>query len=139
MLWLWQLHVVDYYIFLGFLFFKIGEIDFQDSVLTLGFSEEVNQLLLQVQFLTFFQFKILVFKVTFWTWLLLLARHAQLTQYLIVFYLIFQLYLENSHEIRRLLGELSLDLPHYHNLEWRFDVQVSRSSRDVPDPDISYQ
>lgn len=28
--------------------FKIGEIDFQDSVMTLGFSEELNKLLLQV-------------------------------------------------------------------------------------------
>ena len=35
-----------------------------------------------------------------------------------------QLYLENRNEIRKLLGELSLELPHYHNLEWRFDVQV---------------
>ena len=33
------------------LFSKIGEIDFQDSVMTLGFSEELNKLLLQVLFL----------------------------------------------------------------------------------------
>lgn len=73
---------------------QIGEIDFQDSVMTLGFSEDLNQLLLQ-------------------------------------------LYLENKHEIRRLLGELSLDLPHYHNLEWRFDVQLaSRSLQHQTEPQI---
>ena len=24
-----------------------------------------------------------------------------------------------------ILSEMSMDLPHYHNLEWRFDVQVT--------------
>ncbi|XP_046852713.1 COMM domain-containing protein 2-like [Xenia sp. Carnegie-2017] len=72
----------------------IGEIDFQDSVMTLGFSEELNKLLLQ-------------------------------------------LYLENRLEIRKILGELSLDLPHYHNLEWRFDVQLaSRSLHHETEPQI---
>lgn len=55
--------------------------DFQDSVLVLGFSEELNKLLLQ-------------------------------------------LYLENRKEIRQILSNLSPNLPHYHNLEWRLDVQV---------------
>uniref|UniRef100_A0A8C2HYM6 COMM domain-containing protein 2-like n=1 Tax=Cyprinus carpio TaxID=7962 RepID=A0A8C2HYM6_CYPCA len=59
----------------------ISEVDFQDSVLVLGFSEELNQLLLQ-------------------------------------------LYLENRKEIRQILGKLAPSLPHYHNLEWRLDVQV---------------
>ncbi|XP_028405626.1 COMM domain-containing protein 2-like [Dendronephthya gigantea] len=72
----------------------IGEIDFQDSVMTLGFSEELNKLLLQ-------------------------------------------LYLENRNEIRKLLGELSLEQPHYHNLEWRFDVQLaSRSLHHQTEPQI---
>lgn len=58
--------------------------DFQDSVLVLGFSEELNKLLLQ-------------------------------------------LYLENRKEIRHILSELAPSLPHYHNLEWRLDVQVGFS------------
>ena len=33
--------------------------------------------------------------------------------------------LQNRQEIRHILGEMSMDLPHYHNLEWRFDIQVS--------------
>lgn len=60
---------------------QISEVDFQDSVLVLGFTEVLNQLLLQ-------------------------------------------LYLENRKEIRHILGELTPSLPHYHNLEWRLDVQV---------------
>lgn len=60
---------------------QISEVDFQDSVLVLGFSEELNKLLLQ-------------------------------------------LYLENRKEIRQILSELAPSLPHYHNLEWRLDVQV---------------
>ncbi|XP_072516300.1 COMM domain-containing protein 2 [Salminus brasiliensis] len=73
----------------------ISEIDFQDSVLVLGFSEELNKLLLQ-------------------------------------------LYLENRKEIRQILSELAPSLPHYHNLEWRFDVQlVSRALRQHVKPAIS--
>ncbi|KAK6483891.1 COMM domain-containing protein 2 isoform X1, partial [Huso huso] len=53
---------------------------FQDSVLVLGFPEELNKLLLQ-------------------------------------------LYLDNQKEIRNILSELAPNLPHYHNLEWRLDVQ----------------
>ncbi|XP_059849188.1 COMM domain-containing protein 2 isoform X1 [Hemitrygon akajei] len=60
----------------------ISEVDFQDSVLVLGFSEDLNKLLLQ-------------------------------------------LYLDNRREIRQILGELAPDLPHYHNLEWRLDVQLA--------------
>ncbi|PIO16129.1 hypothetical protein AB205_0034260 [Aquarana catesbeiana] len=60
----------------------VSEIDFQDSVLVLGFPEELNKVLLQ-------------------------------------------LYLDNRKEIRQILSELEPDLPHYHNLEWRLDVQVS--------------
>ncbi|TRY54515.1 hypothetical protein DNTS_009220 [Danionella cerebrum] len=59
----------------------ISEVDFQDSVLVLGFSEELNALLLQ-------------------------------------------LYLENRKEIRMVLCSLVPALPHYHNLEWRLDVQL---------------
>jgi hypothetical protein len=60
----------------------VSEVDFQDSVMVLGFPEELNTELLK-------------------------------------------LYLENRKEIRAILGELSMDLPHYHNLEWRLDVQVA--------------
>ncbi|KAM8922179.1 COMM domain-containing protein 2 isoform 2-T2 [Lycaon pictus] len=59
----------------------ISELDFQDSVFVLGFSEELNKLLLQ-------------------------------------------LYLDNRKEIRTILSELSPDLPSYHSLEWRLDVQI---------------
>ncbi|XP_023476861.1 COMM domain-containing protein 2 isoform X1 [Equus przewalskii] len=58
----------------------ISELDFQDSVFVLGFSEELNKLLLQ-------------------------------------------LYLDNRKEIRTILSELAPDLPSYHSLEWRLDVQ----------------
>ena len=60
----------------------IGEIDFQDSVMTLGFSQEVIGALLKV-------------------------------------------YLENRKEIRNILGEMSFGTPHYHDLEWRFDVELA--------------
>ena len=60
----------------------VPEIDFQDSLLMVGFSEELISTLLR-------------------------------------------LYLENRDEIRSILDELALDLPHYQNLEWRFDVQIA--------------
>lgn len=63
----------------------IGEIDFQDSVMTLGFSEEVNKSLLEV-------------------------------------------YLANRKAIRDILSEMTVTLPHYHNLEWRFDVELASRS-----------
>jgi hypothetical protein len=70
----------------------VSEVDFQDSVMVLGFPEELNTELLK-------------------------------------------LYLENRKEIRAILGELSMDLPHYHNLEWRLDVQLaSRTIRHQTDP-----
>ncbi|XP_055799775.1 COMM domain-containing protein 2 [Salvelinus fontinalis] len=73
----------------------ISEVDFQDSVLVLGFTEELNQLLLQ-------------------------------------------LYLENRKEIRHILSELTTSLPHYHNLEWRLDVQLaSRALRQQVKPTVT--
>jgi hypothetical protein len=49
------------------LFSKIGEIDFQDSVMTLGFSEELNKLLLQVCFASWIVMKFLfIFIWHFW-------------------------------------------------------------------------
>uniref|UniRef100_A0A4W3ISQ1 COMM domain containing 2 n=1 Tax=Callorhinchus milii TaxID=7868 RepID=A0A4W3ISQ1_CALMI len=70
----------------------ISQVDFQDSVLVLGFPEELNKLLLQ-------------------------------------------LYLDNRQEIRSILNELTPDLPHYHNLEWRLDVQLaSRALRQQIKP-----
>ena len=72
----------------------IGEIDFQDSVMTLGFSEEVIGALLKM-------------------------------------------YLENRKEIRNILGEMSFVTPHYHDLEWRFDVELaSRSLQHQTNPVI---
>lgn len=73
----------------------ISEVDFQDSVLVLGFSEELNQLLLQ-------------------------------------------LYLEHRKEIRSILSQLNPSLPHYHNLEWRLDVQLaSRALRQQVKPVVT--
>ncbi|KAF5914587.1 hypothetical protein HPG69_007973 [Diceros bicornis minor] len=73
----------------------ISELDFQDSVFVLGFSEELNKLLLQ-------------------------------------------LYLDNRKEIRTILSELAPDLPSYHSLEWRLDVQLaSRSLRQQMKPSVT--
>ncbi|KAG8445336.1 hypothetical protein GDO86_010210 [Hymenochirus boettgeri] len=73
----------------------ISEIDFQDSVLVLGFPEEINKILLQ-------------------------------------------LYLDNRKEIRQILTELEPALPHYHNMEWRLDVQLaSRSLRHQIKPTVT--
>ena len=70
----------------------IGEIDFQDSAMTLGFSEEVIGALLNM-------------------------------------------YLENRKEIRNILGEMTLGTRHYHDLEWRFDVELaSRSLQHQTNP-----
>ncbi|XP_077988238.1 COMM domain-containing protein 2-like [Glandiceps talaboti] len=73
----------------------ISDIDFQDSIMALGFNEDLKQVLLE-------------------------------------------LYLENRKEIREILSKMSMDLPHYHNLEWRFDVQLaSRSLRHQINPLIT--
>ncbi|XP_071342864.1 COMM domain-containing protein 2 [Trachinotus anak] len=65
----------------------ISEVDFLDSVLALGFGDELNQILLQ-------------------------------------------LYLQHHSQIRSILSQLPSNLPAYHNLEWRLDVQLaSRSVR----------
>ncbi|XP_053315265.1 COMM domain-containing protein 2 isoform X2 [Spea bombifrons] len=73
----------------------ISEIDFQDSVLVLGFPEELNKVLLQF-------------------------------------------YLDNRKEIRKILSELEPSLPHYHNMEWRLDVQLaSRSLRHQIKPTVT--
>ena len=57
------------------------DIDFQDSILTLGFSDEMKKELLRF-------------------------------------------YLDNCKEIRTIQSEMVMDQPHYHNLEWRLDVEV---------------
>ncbi|XP_041349008.1 COMM domain-containing protein 2-like [Gigantopelta aegis] len=75
----------------------LNEVDFQDSILTLGFEESVRAALLEM-------------------------------------------YLENRTEIRTILNEMSMDLPHYHNLEWRFDIQLaSRSLRRQISPQILFK
>ncbi|XP_060075814.1 COMM domain-containing protein 2-like [Ylistrum balloti] len=75
----------------------LNEIDFQDSILTLGFSEDMRQTLLE-------------------------------------------LYLQNRREIRAIMSEMAMDLPHYQNLEWRFDVQLaSRSLRRQTTPLVTFK
>ncbi|XP_041482984.1 COMM domain-containing protein 2-like [Lytechinus variegatus] len=72
----------------------VSELDFQDSIAILGFSEDLRKDLLG-------------------------------------------LYIENRAEIRGILGEMAMDLPHYHNLEWRLDVELaSRSLRHQTIPTI---
>ncbi|XP_033118094.1 COMM domain-containing protein 2-like [Anneissia japonica] len=72
----------------------VSEIDFQDSILVLGFNEELKKELLRV-------------------------------------------YLDNRKEIREILSEMSMDFPHYHNLEWRLDIELaSRSLRHQVNPNI---
>lgn len=47
------------------------------------------------------------------------------------------LYQENCKEIRAVLSEMSLNLPHYHDLEWRCDVQLaSRALQRQAQPSI---
>ncbi|CAK6978169.1 COMM domain-containing protein 2 [Scomber scombrus] len=73
----------------------ISEVDFLDSVLVLGFVEELNQILLQ-------------------------------------------LYLQHQSQIRSVLSLLPSNLPAYHNVEWRLDVQLaSRSVRQQAIPMLS--
>lgn len=75
----------------------VSELDFQDSILVLGFSEDLNKELLQ-------------------------------------------LYLENCKEIRAILSKMAMDIPHYHDLEWRFDVQLaSRSLQRQSQPSILFR
>ncbi|XP_023364041.1 COMM domain-containing protein 2 isoform X2 [Otolemur garnettii] len=48
------------------------------------------------------------------------------------------LYLDNRKEIRTILSELAPDLPSYHSLEWRLDVQLaSRSLRQQIKPAVT--
>lgn len=50
---------------------------------------------------------------------------------------LFELYQEHCREIRSILSSMSLDLPHYHSLEWRFEVQLaSRSLQRQTQPKI---
>lgn len=72
-------------IYMYYALFQVNELDFQDSIMVLGFPEELNKELLA-------------------------------------------LYQENCKEIRSILSSMSMDLPHYHNLEWRFDVQLASRS-----------
>ena len=64
-----------------FLFQQLSDLDFRDSVLTLGFSEE-HQGALEL------------------------------------------FYKGKKQEICEVLSRRTLDLPHYRDLEWRFEVQV---------------
>lgn len=72
----------------------MSELDFQDSILVLGFSEELNKELLQI-------------------------------------------YQQHCKEIRAILSEMSLNVPHFHDLEWRLDVQLaSRSLQRQAQPTV---
>ena len=46
-----------------------------------------------------------------------------------------QFHIDKQQEIRKILSELSLELPHYTNMHWRLDVQVgSKSLRNTVEP-----
>ncbi|XP_074657851.1 COMM domain-containing protein 2-like [Tubulanus polymorphus] len=73
----------------------VNEIDFHDSILTLGFDDELKKVLQQV-------------------------------------------YETNRDEIRRILSNMILELPHYTNLEWRLEVELaSRSLRHQTNPIVT--
>ena len=42
--------------------------------------------------------------------------------------LLLQTYMTHQVEIRDILTNINMDLPHYHNLHWRLDIQVQKSS-----------
>lgn len=86
----------------------MSEVDFLDSVLVLGFGEELNQIILQV---TLHRFQ-----------LLYVGQFTSLPLTSSGFF--FQLYLQHQSQIRRILSQLPSKLPAYHGLEWRLDVQV---------------
>ena len=62
---------------------QLSDVDFHDSVMTLGFSEE-------------------------------LCKEVQ------------SQYTSQQVEIRGILSQMAMDLPHYHNLHWRLDVKVCK-------------
>jgi len=49
--------------------------------------------------------------------------------------IIFQVHMDNQADIRKVLNDMSLELPHYHNMHWRLDIQVSsKSLRNTVEP-----
>ena len=112
---------------------QVNEIDFLDSVMVLGFSEELNQHLLSVRKLLFPPFS---------PSSLPCPPSPLLPPYSISFSLplplSLQLYQEHCREVRAILSHMNLDLPHYHNLEWRLDVQLaSRSLQQQAEPTVT--
>ena len=72
----------------------VNDLDFQDSIIVLGFSVELNKELLS-------------------------------------------LYTQHCKEIRAILSNMAMGLPEYHDMEWRFDVQLaSRSILQQADPQL---
>ncbi|KAK4879418.1 hypothetical protein RN001_007564 [Aquatica leii] len=64
---------------------KLNDVDFRDSILTIGFSQE---------------------------------QQAILSKF----------YLSKRKDVTDILSKLSVDEPHYHDLNWRFEVQVASRS-----------
>ncbi|KAF5287980.1 hypothetical protein FQR65_LT12157 [Abscondita terminalis] len=64
---------------------KLNDVDFRDSVLTLGFSQEQQSILSKF-------------------------------------------YLSKRKDITDILSKLNVDEPHYHDLNWRFEIQVASRS-----------
>ena len=110
---------------------QVSELDFQDSIMVLGFSEELNKELLRVSSNPpLLYFTLVCSKMT--------GQFVGFGYCSSVFF--YQLYQENCHEIRSILSEMSMDLPHYHNLEWRLDVQLaSRALQRQAQPSVLFR
>ena len=73
---------------------SLSELDFQDSIISIGLSETLNQRLLDF-------------------------------------------HTEHCKEIRNILGRMTMTVPHYKDLEWRFDVKIaSRMLQHQTTPEI---
>ncbi|TWW57389.1 COMM domain-containing protein 2 [Takifugu flavidus] len=89
----------------------ISEVDFLDSILSLDFGEEVDQILLKVSEI--------------------FERESSALLYLldlVVSQFLLQLYQEHQSQIRTTLHWLPDKLQTYYNLEWRLDVQLASRS-----------
>lgn len=93
---------------------QITDMDFHDSILTLGLSEDVSKTLLNVR-CCIGESPVLK------SWQHLLSNQGRDSRH---FFSCLQLYMEHRTEIRRILDSMSLQLLTYKNLEWRIDVQV---------------
>ena len=135
---------------------QVSEIDFMDSIMVLGFSEELNKHLLEVSSLslslsrththththslslTHTHTHTHTHTLSLSLSLSLHTQHTHTTHTHTHTHTHTQIYQENCHEVRAILSQMTMDLPHYHNLEWRLDVQLaSRSLQQLAQPSLT--